>query len=209
MTRGLNLSWVTRNGKSKPVGRLWLAGGATAGGLPGSLWLALSRPPFIKQGQTSQIIDQMGQCVLLNTWYKAIRHLITGSLGCSWLGVPQAECTCDGLEPGTQVQAVCVPLIGFSVLHWTMEQVETGRGWKNYRVLQRLKPAILSTPLEYQSKKRQLNLRHTQFRLGSQNEIWREIGEPLFPTVKHTVSFLCAIYFPCFLFPIHIVLKWC
>lgn len=131
--------------------RRWLFGGA-AGRLQGSLWLALSLSPFIKWGQTSRIIYQMGQLVSLNTWYEAIRHLITWSLGCSWLGARQPECTCDGLKPGRQAQSPCPPLIGFAVLHWTMEQVEAEGEWKNYHVLQGLEPYTPATPLEYQSK---------------------------------------------------------
>lgn len=44
------------------------------------------------------------------------------------------------------------PLIGFAVLHWTMEQVEAGREWKNYHVLQGFEPHQLTPPLEYQAK---------------------------------------------------------
>lgn len=129
-----------------------VADGAAAGWLSGSLWLALSLSPFIKQGQTSRIIYQMGQLVSLNTWYEAIRHLITWSLGCSWLGAGQPECTCDGLKPGRQASSGCPPLIGFAVLHWTMEQVEAEREWKDYHVLPGWEPYTLTTPLEYQSK---------------------------------------------------------
>lgn len=135
--------------------------GPAAGKLQGSHWLALSLSPFIKQGQTSRIIYQMGQLVSLNTWYEAIRHLITWSFGCSWLGALQPECTCDGLEPGKQALQCCTPVIGFAALHWTMEQVETEREWKNYHVLQGLESTHL--PLHLNTNQRttlsQTNLR--------------------------------------------------
>lgn len=100
----------------------WLFWGSSRR-LQGSLWLALSLSPFIKRGQTSRIVYQMGQLVSLNTWYEAIRHLITWSLGCSWLGALQPSAhVMDWSQGGRQPR--CPPLIGFAVLHWTMEQVE-------------------------------------------------------------------------------------
>lgn len=103
--------------------------------------------------QTSQLLpnhqpDGPHQCSpTLHTWYEAIRHLIMTELWQSpswglccctghwwvseelWWGDAQPDCPSDGLVPGSVAREGLggIPLIGFKVIHWTMEQLEPER----------------------------------------------------------------------------------